>query len=78
MIYTDGTHLMSDNPIELHVAAESIGLKKKWFQHHPEHPHYDIMSDRLLKKAIEKGAKLMSTKKMLRRYHIQTKGAPNA
>lgn len=43
MIYTDGQHLAADTEDELHEFAKTIGLKKEWFQDHPEHPHYDLL-----------------------------------
>lgn len=43
MIYFDGVHLATDGSIEeLHIFAQSIGLKREWFQSHPRHPHYDV------------------------------------
>jgi hypothetical protein len=43
MILFDGVHLATNGPIEeLHEFAQSIGLKREWFQDHPRHPHYDV------------------------------------
>lgn len=67
MIYTDGTHLISDSDIsELHTFAEEIGLKRTWFQDHPKHPHYDIWG-RKVRRAIANGAKFVSSKEIVRR-----------
>lgn len=39
----------------LHSFAESIGLNRKWYQTHSNHPHYDLVeAKRML--AVEKGA----------------------
>ena len=67
MIYTDGTHLITDGPIdELHKFAKEIGLKRTWFQDHPRHPHYDIFGMKV-RKAITNGAKFVSSKEIVRR-----------
>lgn len=43
MILFDGVHLATDGDLdELHKFAQSIGLKREWFQDHPAHPHYDL------------------------------------
>jgi hypothetical protein len=35
-------HLTADTPDELHAMADQLGLKRRWFQPHPRHPHYDL------------------------------------
>lgn len=68
MLYTDGTHLIGDNLEELHFFAISVGLKRRWFQDHPQHPHYDIITSRMLKRILsrtEVGFRI-STKELLR------------
>ena len=64
MILTDGTHLVGHPISELHRFAESIGLKRKWYQTQSRHPHYDIMSKTILNRALEKGA-VLGTKKQI-------------
>jgi hypothetical protein len=65
-IYTDGTHMVSDDSLdELHEFSFNLGLKREWFQDHPEHPHYDLTTARMRKKALKKGAKLVSPKKIV-------------
>ena len=65
MIYTDGTHLVTDGPIsELHKFAQKIGLKKNWFQDHPAHPHFDIWGKKV-KAAINQGARFVSAKEIV-------------
>lgn len=64
MIYTDRVHLIADELQELHWFAESIGMKRSWFQDHPKHPHYDIFG-RNVTKAIRHGAKVVSSKKLI-------------
>lgn len=66
MIYTDGLHLMSDSVEELHEFAVLIGMRKQWFQDHPKHPHYDTISKKLKDKAIKAGAKIVSSKDLVR------------
>ena len=35
-------HMASPDVEELHKMADSIGIKRKWFQGKEPHPHYDI------------------------------------
>ena len=66
MIYTDGLHLVTDGDInELHEFAQSIGLKKTWFQEKLKKPHYDIWGV-MVRNAINKGAKEVSSKEIIR------------
>jgi hypothetical protein len=56
-------HLMSDqlDPEELHLFAESIGMKRAWFQHSRSsvHDHYDVnLAKRRL--AVRAGAVVMT------------------
>jgi len=62
MIQTDGLHLTGENIEELHNFAKAIGMKKSWFQNHPKHPHYDLLSENMLNKALEHGAVLTVAK----------------
>jgi hypothetical protein len=56
-------HMWSENLDELHAMADKIGLKRRWFQNHPLHPHYDlVMSKRRL--AIQNGAVACSEREM--------------
>jgi hypothetical protein len=58
MIYTDGTHLVSDiSDAELHRFARKIGLKREWFQDKKGHPHYDLTTERKANSALLHGAK---------------------
>lgn len=66
MLYFDGIHLMADSLAELHTCATSIGLKRAWFQDHPRHPHYDVLSQQIASKALNYGARHVSTRTMLR------------
>ena len=61
MVFTDGTHLVATSIERLHAFAESIGLKKTWFQNHPRHPHYDIIKSKR-KAAVKAGAVLVNKK----------------
>lgn len=66
MIYTDTVHLVSDkSDNELHEFAESIGLKREWFQYKSKFPHYDITTKRKLNKALNAGARLISKKALV-------------
>ena len=51
-------HMTADTLEELHAMADTIGIKRRWFQQPPKasHPHYDIsLGKRAL--AIKNGAK---------------------
>jgi hypothetical protein len=66
MIYTDGTHLISDHsPEELHRFAQGIGLRREWFQDH-RRPHYDILSSQIRKRALRAGAMMVGRKQLVR------------
>lgn len=63
MIYTDNIHLIADSLKELHIFAESIGLKRCYFHGMRKgHPHYDLMNVDIRKKAIDAGANLVSSR----------------
>lgn len=50
---------------ELHPFAETIGLKREWFQEFSGvnyHPHYDLTTMRMIQKAIRAGAEQVSPK----------------
>lgn len=67
MIYTDGVHLIATQGTdELHAFAEKIGLKRQWFQNHPKHPHYDLLSMRLRSRAFHQGAKLVDKRVLMK------------
>ena len=65
MIYTDGTHLIGTTLGELHAFAQGIGLKREWFQERARHPHYDLTSKRMTKRALSHGAELVSTRQLI-------------
>ena len=65
MIYTDGQHLIAESIGELHKFAKYIGMKREWFQDHPEHPHYDLIGERIKSKAERLGATKVSKKTLL-------------
>jgi hypothetical protein len=48
---------------ELHKFAQSIGLKREWFQEKSQ-PHYDFTTRRKLNIAILAGAKLISRREL--------------
>lgn len=68
MIYTDGTHLITDADLgELHQFAAKLGLKREWFQDsNPRHPHYDLTTQRIRKRALALGAQLVSVRDVVR------------
>lgn len=70
MIYTDGVHLVVNGlQEELHRFAQSVGLKRKWFQDQSDHPHYDITTPRMLKKILNTNmVTKISTKQLIRKF----------
>lgn len=58
MMYTDGIHLISDTGMqELYEFGEKLGFKREWVHHTPGRPHFDLMTEEVLRKAIQAGAK---------------------
>tara|TARA_B100002019_G_C21179931_1_gene553147 strand:+ start:746 stop:1075 length:330 start_codon:yes stop_codon:yes gene_type:complete len=55
------SHMIADTEEELHSFAQSLGLKREWYQDQSKHKHYDI-SQSIKKKAIENGAIEVSQK----------------
>ncbi len=77
--YTNGplgypywSHLASDRPtpenvIELHRAAQELGLEREWLHDKPDLPHYDL-NPRMRDIAISRlGAQTVSSKDLIRR-----------
>jgi hypothetical protein len=59
-------HLVSDTSIEeLHKFAESIGLRREWFQM-KSIPHYDL-TGAIYELALVRGAILVSSREIVRR-----------
>lgn len=61
-----GCHMVASSISELHEFAESIGVKKCWYENKrgKKRPHYDIKGESITK-AIENGAILVSRKELL-------------
>lgn len=64
-VFTDGTHLVSRHEEHLHDFAQTVGLKREWFQDVKDHPHYDITTKNKLKKVLEFGATKVDSKIVL-------------
>jgi hypothetical protein len=67
--FTDGVHLVAETLDDLHEFAQAIGLKREWFQDHPRHPHYDLTTIRAVRRAINRGAVLVSPEIVLQLAH---------
>lgn len=66
MIYTDSIHLIADNIDELHAFAKKLGLSRDHYQgKKPRHPYYDLFGFKK-RKAIKLGAKLVSTREIVK------------
>lgn len=67
MILFDGVHLVStEGADELHAFARRIGLHLRWYQQHPRHPHYDVLSRRIAARALALGAVRVSSAELVR------------
>jgi len=57
-------HMAANTEAELHVMADRIGLRRRWFQDRGRYPHYDVsMCKRAL--AVHYGAVETTTKALL-------------
>jgi hypothetical protein len=59
-------HLVSDTIPNLHSFAQTIGLKRHWFENKrgKNRPHYDIRGQ-MIQRAINAGAKQVSSKEIV-------------
>lgn len=58
--------MVADTLSELHEFAYSINLKRSYFHGVMKgHPHYDLTNDRILQRAINNGAKIITKKEIL-------------
>ena len=64
-VYFDGVHLMCKDLDVLHATAQMAGLKRCWFQNHPRHPHYDVLSTRIIRNLVNSGVKLVTSRGLL-------------
>ncbi len=70
MIIFDGwCHLSStESAEELHEFAARLGLKRAWYHENSRnHPHYDLTTRRIRRKAVEMGAVVVSTIELLKK-----------
>jgi len=68
MILCDGMHLVSTDGIDdLHRFAAKIGLKRRSFQRHARHPHYDILFRQRAERAYRLGAQRVTSRELVRR-----------
>lgn len=59
--YAHASHLVADSIPELHEFAESIGLKRCWFQTPATRPHYDLSPNKR-REAVLAGARQVSAR----------------
>lgn len=57
-------HMVADTLEELHIMADAIGVKRKWFQSHTNYPHYDICKQSK-DKALSLGAQECTKKELV-------------
>ena len=66
-------HMATDGDLsELHEMADTIGLKRKWFQDHNRVPHYDL-SPKKRQLSIQAGALPVSAKDLFAKCRKATK-----
>lgn len=64
-------HMATDGDIEeLHVFAESIGLRREWFQAEASTPHYDL-TPRKREAAVTAGARSVTTMELISRCRVR-------
>ncbi len=69
MVLTDGVHLISDISLEeLHDFVGRMGFRRPWYHDHPVHPHYDLMTRTAFSCALDLGARLVSSRELVRAY----------
>jgi hypothetical protein len=74
MIYTDGIHMVADSLEELHEFATRIGLKRIYFHGvRKGHPHYDLVTKKSKKAALEGGAVEVNRREILERSKLIAK-----
>lgn len=85
MVYTDKVHLVADTIEELHNFANTIGLKRHFFEGvKKNHPHYDLIyksrkpvcdeaGNQMIDKAILNGAIVVGNKKIVEISHKSIK-----
>ena len=68
MIYIDKYgHMVADDLVELEQFAESIGLKRHFYQGvRKGHPHYDLTTEAKLNTAIDNGAKMVGIREIVK------------
>lgn len=59
-------HLTADTIEELHSFAQSIGLRREWYQHHRRLPHYDLTRSRR-DLALARGAVFIPAREQIKR-----------
>jgi hypothetical protein len=63
----DFCHLATDGELdELHAFASTIGVPRRAFHAHPDHPHYDLSPARRAA-AVQAGAREVGSKELVRR-----------
>jgi len=74
-------HLLADSLDELHSFAETLGLKRAWFQSKASYPHYDITTQ-TREVALRMGARRGTRQQIIycaRKLKEEQKGsAPNS
>lgn len=68
MIYTDGTHVITDQVdlTELHEFAKSkLGFPLRWFQDKPGRPHYDTITLSKKLAALAGGARSVTSRRIV-------------
>lgn len=71
--FQEACHMIADSLDELHAMAETIGLRRGWFQKHAVMPHYDLTPNKR-KQAVHHGAIEINAAQMVaelqkRRFH---------
>lgn len=60
-------HMVADTEDELHQMADSIGIKRAWYQKHKRLPHYDISQSKR-KQAVDIGAVEITARQLIEMF----------
>lgn len=75
LIAWDGVHLASPDVNELHRFAESVGLKRCWFEGaRKAHPHYDCKNPQIMSKILASPeVQVVNTRELIRMCYGRSK-----
>lgn len=70
LIDSIGHMVSTESEAELHKFADELGMRKRWYQDQDlllRHPHYDLTTKQMIKKALRLGTEQVSTQELIQR-----------